>query len=170
MEDSRKIKNLIMAILCVIICMMSVAYAMLAGDVITKDKDSKDKHIQYWNVGILDIKEKTKIGSAYSKEMPTNTTRSAYFHAHFVSPGDSITYTVTIKNAGLLDAKLAGIYYITDYNPNITYELIGIKVGEKLKVGAEKKVDIKITFNQYSTNILKTYRDLTVIFDYVQDI
>ena len=169
MGDTRKTKNLIMATLCVIICIMSVAYAMLANNVVSRNKDKSNVKGPYWNIGILDIKEKEKIGSAYSKTPPTNTTTNAYFHAHFVNPGDSITYTVTIKNAGLLDAKLNGIYYLTDYNPNITYELIGIKVGDKLKVREEKKVDIRITFNNTSTKILKRSRDLTVVFDYIQD-
>lgn len=169
MEDTRKTKNLIMATLCLIICLMSVAYAMLANDVVSKSKDKSNIKGPYWNIGILDITEKEKVGNAYSKTPPTNTTTNAFFHAHFVNPGDSITYTVTIKNAGLLDAKLNGIYYMTDYNPNIRYELIGIKVGEKLKVRDEKKVDIKITYNNNYPNIVKMSRDLTVVFDYVQD-
>ena len=170
MDYTKKTKNLIMAILCVIICMMSVAYAMLANDVISKDKEVENKKGPYWNVGILSITEDSKEGKAYSKTPPFNTTTYAHFHAHFVQPGDSITYKIIIKNAGWINARLNGIFYVTDYNPNIIYELIGIKVGDKLKVGDEKEVYLKITFNKNSTKIIKTYRDLTVVFDYVQDI
>lgn len=171
-ENSRRFKNIIMITLCLIICGMSIAYAMLANDVLVKNKEryTGNNDTRLWNVGIVSIKEYEKDGNAYSVSAPTNNTISATFNVGLTSPGDSMTYAVKVKNAGRINAKVQSIYISTDYNPNISYRVTNLRVGDKLHVGDEKDIYVKVSFNKYPEKIIKDTKSITIIFNYVQDI
>lgn len=161
----KKNKNIIMIILCLLVCIMSVAYAMLATNLVIKGKTTIDS---VWNVGIVDIVEKDKIGSATSKTAPSYTSTTATFDVSLMNPGDSISYDIKVKNAGTLNAKVDSINVITDDNDAITYEVSGINQNDKLNVQEEKNLKVKVTFNKDATQITNRSKNITIIINYVQ--
>ena len=100
-------KSLFVVALLFVVLVMSVGYASLTreltingGAEITGD----------WNVKITNI-EATNVGGAASAGTPTFDDESATFNAELKQPGDSVTYTVTITNAGEFDATLADVVF-----------------------------------------------------------
>lgn len=159
-------KGILIIILCVLVCIMAGGYAMTASDIIIRGKTSIDST---WNIGIVNIEEKNKIGQAISKEVPTYTAVTANFNVGLSKPGDSISYDITIKNAGTLNAKVSDINVVTSENEAIVYEVSGIKQDDKLLANSEAVLTIKVTYNKDAATIENNTKDITVIINYVQD-
>lgn len=158
-------KNLIMLVLCILVCIMSVAYAMLATNLVIKGKSSIDS---VWQVGIVDITEKNKIGKATSKTAPSHTFTTATFDVSLVQPGDSISYDIKIKNLGTLNAIVDSINVLTDKNDAIKYEVSGVKEKDRLDAGQETTLTVKVTFDENATQILNQNKNITIVINYVQ--
>ena len=158
-------KNIIMVILCILVCIMSVAYAMLATDLVIKGKTAIDS---VWDIAITNINEKNKIGQASSKTAPSYTSTTATFDVSLIQPGDSISYDVKIKNSGTLNAIVNSISVLTDDNDAIIYEVSGIKENDRLDAGKETTLTVKVTFNENATQILKQTKNVTIVINYAQ--
>ena len=169
MQNTKRIKNMMMFTLCVIVCIMSIAYALLATNLVSA-KHKETSNNLYWNVGIIDISEAGIVGEAKSLTPPTNTTTNAAFNVYLKKPGDSITYKVTVRNGGQLNAKVHSIYAITTGNIGIEYKLSGINLGDKLAIGKEDELYIKITYKSGSATNNNKSRNITVIINYIQDL
>lgn len=158
-------KNIVMVILCILVCIMSVAYAMLATNLVIKGKATIDS---VWEVGIVDITEKDKIGKATSKTTPTYTSTTATFDVSLIQPGDSISYDVKIKNFGTLNAIVDSINILTDTNETIIYEVSGVKENDRLDAGKETTLTVKVTFDENATQILNKNKNITIVINYAQ--
>ena len=206
MQNTKRIKNTMMFILCIIVCIMSIAYAVLATNLVSLKENKKisdDSNIPnnsdnsnnsngsnnsrnsnysrngnipnssnnlYWKVGILDITEAGIVGEAKSITPPTNTSSTATFNVSLKKPGDSMTYKVTVRNSGQLNAKVHSVYAVTTGTKDIEYKLSGIKVGDKLAVGKEDELYIKITCKNIGSSNENKSRNITVIMNYIQDL
>lgn len=159
-------KNIVIVILCLLVCIMSVAYAMLATDLVIKGKTSINS---VWKVEITDIKEKEKVGKATSKTSPSYSSTTATFDVNLIQPGDSISYDVKIKNSGSLNAIVNSISILTDENESIIYEVSGIKENDRLEAGEETTLTVKVTFNSNVTQIIKQSQNITIVINYAQD-
>ena len=218
MQNTKRIKNTMMFILCIIVCIMSIAYAVLATNLVSLKENKKisdDSNIPnnsdksnnsngsrgskgsnksngsnnsrnsnysrngnipnssnnlYWKVGILDITEAGIVGEAKSITPPTNTSSTATFNVSLKKPGDSMTYKVTVRNSGQLNAKVHSVYAVTTGTKDIEYKLSGIKAGDKLAVGKEDELYIKITCKNIGSSNENKSRNITVIMNYIQDL
>ncbi len=116
-------KNAIIGGLLAIVFVMSVGYAAfytslningIAGISTT------------WDVHIKSIEVKS--GAAFndaSKTLVGKDGLTADFGVKFVSPGDTITYTIVVENAGTVDAKLDNIKFDVTQNTNTEKDASG---------------------------------------------
>lgn len=166
-------KNFIIAGLLTIILLMVVVYAAFATQLNIKGNALISST---WNVQVTDIAVKEKIGSAEDDEKVTSYNNenglTAIFKADLSTPGDSITYDVTIKNLGTLDAILEKITTSTQTESDvITFDVSGIKKDDILKSQETTHLFVKITFKDIAEGQgqpTTTASDLKVILDYVQ--
>ena len=103
MRDRKK-RNIIIGSLCSLLVFMGIGYAVLSQTLnISGTANMKGT----WDIKITDISEASRTGKA-DPGTPTISTSgvSASFEANLWMPGDSITYNVTVKNNGNIDAAL----------------------------------------------------------------
>ena len=103
MRDRKK-RNIIIGSLCCLLIIMGIGYAVLSQTLnISGTANMKGT----WDIKITDISEASRTGKA-DPGTPTISTNgvSASFEANLWMPGDSITYNITVKNNGNIDAAL----------------------------------------------------------------
>ena len=106
MRDRKK-RNIIIGSLCSLLVFMGIGYAVLSQTLnISGTANMKGT----WDIKITDISEASRTGKA-DPGTPTISTNgvSASFEANLWMPGDSITYNITVKNNGNIDAALKGL-------------------------------------------------------------
>ena len=142
---NKRKRNYIIVGLCAILMIMVVGYAAFQSQL----KISGTSNISSnFLVKITDIKVSEKIGGAEDKpEVTTHTDTSATFGTSLKSPGDSITYDVTIANQGTIDAILKQISKTDTSNSAILFETSGVNEGGLLSVGSVATMKVKVTYN-----------------------
>ena len=103
MRDRKK-RNIIIGALCSLLVFMGIGYAVLSQTLnINGTANMKGE----WDIKITDISEASRTGKA-DPGTPTISSSgvSASFEANLWMPGDSITYNITVKNNGNIDAAL----------------------------------------------------------------
>ena len=103
MRDRKK-RNIIIGSLCCLLVFMGIGYAVLSQTLnISGTANMKGT----WDIKITDISEASRTGKA-DPGTPTISSSgvSASFEANLWMPGDSITYNITVKNNGNIDAAL----------------------------------------------------------------
>ena len=103
MRDRKK-RNIIIGALCCLLVFMGIGYAILSQ---TLNISGTANMRGTWDIKITDISEASRTGKA-DPGTPTISTNgvSASFEANLWMPGDSITYNITVKNNGNIDAAL----------------------------------------------------------------
>ena len=166
MRMNRTQKNYIILGLSVIVLIMAVGYAAFSSQLKISGTSSVTSS---WDVEITNIESTNVIGSATNGSAPTYTKTTATFNTNLVSPGDSITYDVTVENKGSIDATLKTITKTDTNNSAILFETSGIKKGDSLLVGAKAHMLVKVTYNSAITSQPKNLTStLKVTLDYVQ--
>ena len=161
-------KTIMIGVLCTLVCVMAVGYALLAQQLNINGRASIDST---WKVEITNITEKDIVGDATSKEAPSYTATTANFSVGLIQPGDSITYDIEISNLGTLKAKVDSINVVMDDNDAITYTISGVTQGDKLGVGEKTTLTVKVEYNsEVTSQPTNTGKDLTVTINYVQDL
>lgn len=123
-----------------------------------------------WNIEIIDITSKNKVGMAADAAAPVYTSTSATFKTTLASPGDSMTYEVTVKNKGTLDARVNKITLTDSKNPAIIFKTSGINENDLLEAGKTQVFTVIVSYNEEVTkqpDVLNA--SLTVKLDYVQN-
>ena len=164
---NRTNRNYIIIGLCTILLIMGVGYAAFSSQL----KISGTSNIgSSWNVKITSITPNSIVGTAENKkEVTTYNDTSATFGVSLKSPGDSITYDITIVNQGTIDAILKTITKTDASNSAILFETSGVNEGDELKVGETATMKVKVTYNPNVTSqptILDSTLKLTL--DYAQ--
>ena len=162
-------KIIMIGILCALVCVMAVGYALLAQELNINGRASIDST---WKVEITNITEKDIVGDATSKETPSYTSTTANFSVGLIQPGDSITYDIEVTNSGTLDAVLESINVSMGENDAITYTTSGLKKGAKLtKNGGKNTLTVKVEYNpEVTSQPTNTGKELTVTLNYEQDL
>lgn len=149
-----------------IVLILSIGFAVFSSR-LTMNRSGKDNT---WNVEITDITSKDIIGSASDAALPVYTKTSATFKTVLTTPGDSITYDVTVKNKGVLDAKVNKITLTDSKNPAITFETSGINENDLLKAGETQVFTVIVSYNKDIIGRPSELKaSLTVKLDYVQN-
>ena len=170
-------KGLFIAGLLAVIVIMGVGYAAFSTNLNINGTASIESN---WDVHIKDIKAQPSTTGATdiaeSTKVSDENGLAATFGTNLVSPGDSLTYDVTVVNAGTLDAELtdmtfkqtntgtgatteggdpvastgtaAGGDFATDTAASnpITFSVSGIQTGDVLKAANDTDSD-EVTFH-----------------------
>lgn len=181
MKDS---KNLVIGLLCAVVCIMAVAYAAFST---TLNINGTATISSNWNVKITAINcEATAVeggqAAAVTKDFSATT---ATFGMTFNQPGDEGWCDVTITNAGSLPAKVDKISVVASNAAGATtlkadaiqYQVSGIAEGTTLAAGATNTYKVEATYvdikdaqdNSVALDNNTKSKTLTVTVDYVQD-
>ena len=138
-------RNYIIIGLCMILVIMGVGYAAFQSQL----KISGTSNIgTNFLVKITGIEVSSQSGGAADKpEVTTYNDTSATFGTTLQSPGDSITYDITIENQGTIDAVLKTISKTDASNSAILFETSGVNEGDSLNVGETVTMQVKVTYN-----------------------
>lgn len=162
-----KKNHIIIMILVGIVFVMAVAFAAFSSILTINGTAHSDSE---WNIEIIKIVSTDKRGGAENNGEPIASRTSATFKTTLVSPGDSMTYVVTVKNKGNIDAKLSKITRTDSNNPAIVFEITGINENDLLEAGAEQDLRVTVKYNEDVTSQPDELNSsLTVKLDYVQN-
>lgn len=155
MKDS---KNLVIGMLCAVLCIMAVAYAAFTT---TLNINGSANISSNWSViipasdGISCITQAAAGGSeeGLSASGTADGGTSATFTMSFVQPGDSATCTVKIKNAGTLNAKVSNVQITgNDATGAIRFSVQGIDNSKTLDAGADLTFTVTGTYESSTTS------------------
>ena len=122
-----------------------------------------------WDIKITNVTSKDIVGSASNQEEPSWENLTATFNTNLVSPGDSITYEITVSNEGTLNAKLDKITLSDTSNPAIKFETSGLTEGDILNAGSNTTLNVKVSYDiNVSSDPVNKVGELTVTLDYSQ--
>ena len=145
--DTRKKKDILIAVMLIALVFMSAAYALLSQQLnINGTATISDS----WNIKITNIEAVASSGTAKVGSV-NNSGTVATISPVFYTVGDSVTYKVTVENKGSLDAVLNSITTAVNSNdgtpsPNIVYEYDGISAEDDLDSGESITFTITITY------------------------
>ena len=165
MEDMHK-SSIIMVLLAVVF-VMAIGYAAFSQQLTINGTASIDSS---WDVHIEDIAVNgtTLDGNNVSATVGDDKL-SASFQAELVSPGSSVTYDVTVKNGGTLNAKLESITFTDDNNDAIEYSYAGITQNDVINVDGTQTFTVTVKFNDtYTSTPANKTSNLTMYLSFVQ--
>jgi len=161
-------KNNIIIGLCAVVILMGIGFAAFSqrlqiGDTTVTNSD--------WNVYIKSAVAGTPVGGATGSAQVVDRA-SAKLTASLSSPGDSVTYTITVANDGNIDAILDLITLSASNDDSvIKYSYSGIVEDEELLAESEKSFTVKIEYDSNKTGTVtdaQKQNTLTLDLDFVQ--
>lgn len=168
MRMNRTQKSWMIIGLCLIVLFMVVGYSAFSTDLTITGTSTISST---WDIKITDIQVTDVNGSATKAEEPAvidNT--SATFKTNLVSPGDSMTYEVTVANDGDIPARLDQLTVNDTNNPAILFQVNGINENDVLGEHSNTTFDVIVTYNpDIESQPANTTSTLNVILDYVQN-
>jgi uncharacterized repeat protein (TIGR01451 family) len=160
-------KNIILTSLLILVGIMAIGYATFATQLNITGTSSVSSN---WDVEITNIQFKSIIGTATNAATPIFTATTATFKTNLISPGDSITYEITIKNKGTIDAKVSNIELTDSSNPAISFTTSGVQVNDLLEAGNTQTFTAVVAYNNSVTSQpANLTASLTVKLDYIQN-
>lgn len=143
MEDK---KNILIGILSFIVVSLLIGYIVFTQMLSNNGPKSQ------WNVKITEITE-TNIGKAIDQTSPSYTDTSANFDVMLKEYGDSITYTITVKNEGKMNAKFEGLKITQSETSPIKYFVESQPSNNSVLSSLEStKIVIKVFFDDKLTS------------------
>ena len=160
-------KNIIISFLVAIVCIMAIGYATFQT---TLNITGTASITSDWNIKITDVTTKNVIGDATKAFEPVVSDTAVTFKTNLVSPGDSMTYEVTISNEGNVDAKVESIEMTDSKNPAIVFQTSGINENDLLEVGQKQTYNVIVSYSDTITSQPEEISaTLTVKLNYVQN-
>ena len=164
----RNRKNVIMITMCILMLLMATGYAYFATQL---NINATGNITSEWNVYFSNITPGTIVGKASNAVAPSVSGTVANMEVNLEVPGDSITYELTLTNAGTVDAIIDDIGVEVTGSSAIIYSMDGIKIGDKLTAKENKTITIKVEYDSNVTSQpIDTTKSLKVSISCVQDI
>ncbi len=147
------------------ILLMAVGYSSFATELTV---DGIAEITGKWDVRITDIKALT-VPEGCDAGNPTFTNTSVNFSAQLHKPGDEITYEVTIKNMGTIDATLQTVLFTEEIGGIEAINYTTTELAQDLNAGDTTTFNIIVTYVKDTEEIPeKTTKTLTGIIEYAQ--
>ena len=153
-----KKKYFIAVFLIAIICILSIGYAVCKSELTITSSANITSN---WDIEITSINVKSISGHATKAIEPVISGTTATFKTNLESPGDSMTYEVTVTNNGNVDAKVDKIETTDSLNPAITFTTNGINQNDLLEAGQSASFEVTTA---YSDGINTQPDDITATF------
>ena len=172
-----KQKNIMIAGLLGIVLILGVAYAAFQTQLNINGTSTIDSK---WDIKMLSItpdKTATNSGTAQNPNYTTagdinhsitNNDLTANFQTALVSPGDSVVYTVVVKNNGTLNAALKTITKTDSSNPAITFTVEGITENDIINANATKTFTVTVAYANVESQPAATSSNLSLTLDFTQ--
>lgn len=141
MDKERKNNSIIIGALLVVVVLMSIGFAAGASNL---KVESTATIAEKWDVKIT--------GITYNGENAGSVTADgteATFNVDLAQPGDSATYTVTVKNQGNVSAILSDIIESEEGSDAIKYTVtpsVGSEKGSALAMNSTHSFDVKVEY------------------------
>ena len=161
----RKKNNIIIGSLLAVVLLMAVGYAAFSSVLNISGTGSISSS---WNIKITNVEVSNTVGDASDGVGTIFEDLTATINSNLVSPGDSITYDVTVRNDGSLDAVLTNINLSESTNPAISFSTSNLEAGAELKTGEEAILKVTITYNDVTSQPENTSANLNVTLTYEQ--
>lgn len=159
-------KQVIIGSLCAAILFMVVGYTAFSNILNIKGTTNISSN---WDVKITNVESRNIVGNASNNGNPVWDGLTATFKAHLVSPGDSITYDITVTNLGSVNAQLDKITLSDTENPAIRFESSGLIEGDILQAGATSVLIVKVSYdNSITSDPGNKIGNLTATLEYSQ--
>ncbi len=165
MEDSHK-TSLILILLAVVV-VMAVGYAAFAQQLnITGTAEINST----WDVHIEEISVASELNQGKNVSTTVASDKlSVNFQAELVIPSSSVTYNVTVKNGGTINAKLDSLLFDNSQNEAIKYSYSGIALNDVIESGETQTFTVTVTFDEnYTKDPEVKTGTLTMTLGYVQ--
>ena len=156
-------KNILITALLIVISVMSIGYSAFATEL---DITGTAEIVGEWNVRIANI-QAISISDDCDAGQPEYTDTTALFNAKLQKPGDSITYEITIENAGTIDAALDYASFNTDKeNGSPAIEFCISDPPDELKAGNTATFTIVANYKEEVTELpsIKTKTIVSKLF------
>ena len=163
--SKRKKNNIIIGSLLAVVLLMAVGYAAFSTVLNIQGTGSISSS---WNIKITNVEVSNIVGEASDAEGTTWEDLTATINSNLVSPGDSITYDVTIRNDGTLDAVLTDINLSESINPAISFSTSNLTEGTELGAGEEAILKVTVTYNDVTSQPEDTTASLDMTLTYEQ--
>ncbi len=173
-------KKFVLALLVLLLLTVSVGYSALSTT-LNINGTSKINNAT-WDVHFENIKVTSGSVSATKAATIDTATTTVNYNVDLTKPGDFYEFTVDVKNAGSINAKLSALPTLSGVsteqdvytNYTVTYkDGAAIKADDKLASGETKKLKVKVEFDKnVNNNQLPTAAqtlNLTFAMNYVQD-
>ena len=169
-------KNILIGALLAVILIMGVGYAAFAQQLTINGNASITSN---WQVEMTEIEATSTNGTgadvvSADKGVDGGTAllnaTTAQFKADLKSPGDSVTYTVTVENKGNIDAEVGSITF-TEGNEAapISYSYTGINEGDPLNASGNTTFTVTVTYDESVESQPEiTDNTVTMTINYVQ--
>lgn len=165
MEDFHK-SSLIMVLLAVVF-VMAVGYAAFSQQLTI---NGSAQITSTWDVHIeeISVASEQNQGKNISATVAQDKL-SVSFQTELVVPASSVTYNITVKNGGTIDAKLDSLVFNDSNNEAIKYSYSGINLDDVIESGESQTFTVTVSFNdQYTTTPEVKTSELTMTLGYVQ--
>ena len=162
-----KKNSLIITILIALTCIIAIGYAAFTSQL---NITSTSTITSNWDIKITNATVKNINGGATSKAQPIISDTAVTFNTGLKTPGDSITYEVTVTNNGNVDAKVGTIEQTKTDNPAITFQTESINENDLLEAGQSQTFTVTIGYSdQITTQPENTEASYTIKLTYVQN-
>ena len=163
-----KQKNIVIGIMCIVVCIMAIGFAAFSTTLNISGTSSIESN---WSVVFMNIQELSKTNGVTINNAPSASGTTATFDISLESPGDSIEYQITVANQGTLDAIIEDIETTETENSALLFEVSGINKGDKLAKSTQTTFNIKISYDSSVTSQPEELnKTLTINITYVQDV
>ena len=165
-----KHKTALIGGLLAVVVLMAVGYAAFSQALIINGSASIDSN---WQIRIIDIAASTTGSGVNSGAEVGSDYLSASFNASLTSPGDTVTYTITVENQGTINAKLSSYNWnsdtVSDTNEPIYFEVNGLSVDSVLNAQERTTFTVIVHYNNnVTTQPDVTQKEGTLLLTYVQ--
>ena len=160
-------KSSLILILLAVVFVMAVGYSAFVQSLNITGTATIDST---WDVHIENIEVANEINQGKNVSATVGDDKlSADFKATLIIPSSAVTYNITVKNSGTVDAKLNSLIFDNSLNDAIKYTYSNIAQNDVIESNQTQTFSVTVSFNdQYTTDPKEKTGSLKMILGYVQ--
>lgn len=169
MERDNGFRAIAIIALVIAVAGLSIGYASLNRELTINGTATKE--VANWDVHFENLSAATLVGTASEKAAASLTATNVTVDVSVVKPGDSVSYTFDVKNAGGIDAKLRALPIIAGLDTaaanDITVTLTHgdgteLSANETLAAGGTQPMKLTVTFDAEAEAVAAEAVPLTI--------
>ncbi len=162
MHRERRVNNIVLFCLFLLLTLMSVGYASFQSHIEVKGTSKVDSK---WDIEITEVSVEKVNGNAENFGISSYDKLSVSLEANLYEVGDSVEYNVTIKNSGTIKAYLSEITKPTTNAITVSFD--GIAENDELNPNDTIVIKVTVAYNPEYTGGEIT-EQTNAIFNFIQ--